>query len=580
VPRDLETICLKCLAKEPGRRYGSAAALALDLRRFVEGRPIQARRVSAAEHAWRWCRRKPAVAGLAAAAFLAMAVGTTVSTAQMIRARRAEGEMRSVLEFVEQQVLAAARPKGQAGGLGPAVTLRKAIDAALPAVAQGFASQPLVEARLRRTLGESYLYLGEPQTAAEQFAASRALYARNRGPDDPETLKSMNGLAASYFYMHRPAEALKLFEETMALRAARLGPEHPDTLSSMNGRATSYLYLGRLAEALKLLEETLALRAARLGPEHPDTLTSMNNLANCYRDLGRHAEARELLEKTLPLMRDKLGPDHPQTIRSLNNLAVSYHNLGRHAEALKLHEETLALRTATLGPDHPDTLASLDGLANSYRALGRWDEALATCERAVALGIDDDDTWNHTAALWARTGDRAGYRGHCRRLLDRSGPTTDPILAERTAKACLLLPLGGPEQDAACDLADRAVALAQDHWVVPWAEATRALAAYRREHFADAVAWADRCLARGPGDWNRELPAHLIRALALSRLGRLDEARAARAKASDLYRTKVANLGDRADRNGWHDQVICEVLRREAEAYFQDRDFPADPFAH
>ena len=164
-------------------------------------------------------------------------------------------------------------------------------------------------------------------------------------------------------------------------------------------------------------------------------------------------------------------------------------------------------------------------------------------------------------------------------MLDRFGPTTDPMIAERTAKACLLLPLAGAEQEAACELADRAVALARDHWVQPWAEATRGLAAYRRAQFADAVAWADRCLARGPGDWNRELPCHLVRAMALSRLGRPDEAGAALARASDLYRTKVASPGGRADGGGWHDQVICEVLRREAEAYFLDRDFPADPFA-
>jgi Flp pilus assembly protein TadD len=124
-------------------------------------------------------------------------------------------------------------------------------------------------------------------------------------------------------------------------------------------------------------------------------------------------------------------------------------------------------------------------------------------------------------------------------MLDRFGPTTDPIIAERTAKACLLLPLGGPEQAAACDLAHRAVAMAQGHWVEPWAEATRGLAAYRRAQFADAVVWADRCLARGPGDWNRELPAHL--ALALSHLGRLDEARAALDRASGLYRRKSRN---------------------------------------
>jgi hypothetical protein len=67
--------------------------------------------------------------------------------------------------------------------------------------------------------------------------------------------------------------------------------------------------------------------------------------------------------------------------------------------------------------------------------------------------------------------------------------------------------------------------------------------------------------------------------MALSRLGRRDEAGAALVRASDLYRAKVASPGGRANVWGWHDRVICEVLRREAEAYFLDRDFPADPFA-
>jgi serine/threonine-protein kinase len=75
VPRDLETICLKCLEKEPARRYATAAAMADDLRRLEEGRPILARPMGWPERSWRWCRRKPAAAGLLAAGVLLVAAG-------------------------------------------------------------------------------------------------------------------------------------------------------------------------------------------------------------------------------------------------------------------------------------------------------------------------------------------------------------------------------------------------------------------------------------------------------------------------------------------------------------------------
>jgi serine/threonine protein kinase/tetratricopeptide (TPR) repeat protein len=422
---ELDWIVMKALEKDRERRYETASALAMDVERYLADEPVQACPPSAWYRLRKFVRRYKGPALAATVVFLALlagAIGTgfglyraekerrlaeknermALASAQTERkakqsAQAREAELEAVLDFVEKRVLAAARPEGHEGGLGHDVTLRRAVEAALPYIDDSFADQPLIEARLRMKIGASFIYLGAPQLAAQQFETAGRLRSNLLGPDHPDTVSSMHSLATSFHDLGRHEDALRLREEVLAARRAQLPPEHPSTLVAMNNVANSYYQLGRHAEALELRERTLALRKAKSGPNHPDTLMAMNNLANSYAAVGRQAEALRLREETLALRRAKLGPDHADTLQSMANLATSYSALGRHPEALALQEETLTLLKKKLGPEHLLTVTVMSALASTYFNLDRHDEAVRLNEEALAKrkalrGVDHPDT--------------------------------------------------------------------------------------------------------------------------------------------------------------------------------------------
>jgi tetratricopeptide (TPR) repeat protein len=417
---ELDWIVMRALEKDRNRRYESASALAADVQRYLSDEPVLACPPSAIYRLRKVARRHRG-AVLAASVILLSLVGGIIGTswglaraetawkAEALRAdaeqqakeeaQKREAEKQAVLEFVEKHVFAAARPVGDPDGLGLGhdVTLRRAVEAALPFVNKDFADQPLIEARLRLSIGKSFLFLGESRTAAEQFESARAIYVKELGPDHADTVTSMYWLASSYVDLGRLVDALKLNEEVLARRKAKLGPDHPETVVSMVNLAANYDELGRPAEALVLYEEVLALQKAKLGADHANTIGSMVNLGVSYGCLARYDDALELLKEALSIAKAKLGPNHRWTLNCMFNLTTTYMNLGRFGEAIKLSKEALTLAEATLGPDHSLTRKTVHKLIESYRRANLPTEALKFFEdglevRKEKFGTDHPST--------------------------------------------------------------------------------------------------------------------------------------------------------------------------------------------
>jgi len=415
---ELDWIVMKALEKDRTRRYETANGFARDIQRYLDGDPVEAGPPSAAYWLRKFARKHRGAFMTAGTFSVVLLAATAVSSLLAFRASRAEhaakkalsqvrdeqqrtqaalgrateeeqkavksaAESRAVLDFFEENVLAATRPEGEEGGLGREVTIRKAVDAAEPKIAEAFREQPRVEASIRRALGETYYHLGEPGLAIAQQQRSLELRRAALGPDHPHTLDSMNSLAVACIRADQLGRAISLLEDVLKTQRAILGENHRDTFTSMNNLAAAFEYAGQLEHAISLHEQVLKAWRAKLGENHSGTLTSMSNLAAAYSGAGENDRAVSLFEKVLKTRRVTQGENHPDTLFTLNNLAVACYRAGQLDRAISLHEQALKARRAILGDDHPETLLEMNNLASAYYTSGQFDRAISLYEQAI-----------------------------------------------------------------------------------------------------------------------------------------------------------------------------------------------------
>jgi serine/threonine protein kinase len=393
---DLDWITMKALEKDPSRRYATASELSADTGRYLSHEPVLARPASATYRARKYVRRHPVGVTVAAGLVLLLAGFAGTQAFQLRRIMRERDRANRVTEFMEGMF----KVSDPSEARGNSITAREILDKESKEIDTGLIQDPELQAEMMHVMGDVYKGLGLFPRAQQLFERSSDIRRRVLGPNNAETLRSIDDLAWILNQEGHAAEAEKLQRQTVDVRRRVFGLQNPDTLTSMKNLAWTLDREGQYAEAEKLEREALDIRRHVLKTDDRETVATMNNLAATLGHEGHYEEAEKLKRATLDIRRRVLGPEHPETLTAMNNLAFTLQQEGRYPEAEKLQRETLSIQRRILGPEHPDTLRSMNNLAST---LAREDqvteaeqlqrEALATKQRV--LGPEHQDT------LWA-----------------------------------------------------------------------------------------------------------------------------------------------------------------------------------
>jgi serine/threonine protein kinase/predicted Zn-dependent protease len=380
IPKELEIIVLKAMEKNPTDRYATAQEMADDLRRYLEVKPIRARRPGwiARLQKWSW-RHRAVVSATIGSTMLVLTVASgfiawqwRVAEKGRIRAEQAEKKAQAINDFLLKDLIGAADPHE---AQGQKLTVEEVLDKAATRVQSAFPDQPELEASVRMTIGSTYLQLGLYKKAEPQLRRALELRQQHLGNEHPDTLQSVNELGAMLGGAGRWQEAEPLLREGLSAARPNLGVEHPTTLELLHNHAWVLANLGRVSEAAGLDRECLSIRRRVLGPENEETLATMRNLADHLAWDNKWVEAESVARESLRIASGAFPAKHPAILVAREGLVFVLFQEGKAREMESLARENLTVATLVWGPNHPRTWHCANGLALAQYQLGNLEKA-------------------------------------------------------------------------------------------------------------------------------------------------------------------------------------------------------------
>lgn len=342
---DLDAITLRALEKEPTARYASVEQLAADLRRHLDGLPVEARQGNLAYRVGKYVRRNRLRLS-AAAVILALSLTFTAVLARQLTRIEAQRQRAEGLSQFTVDLLRAAEPDGA----GEQLSVHDLVDLVRKQLEMGLEDQPEARSRLLLTLGQVYHRLGDFSAARSAQEEAIDILRREVDPNHPDIAVVSNDLAVVAYSRGEYERAETHFRQAIDLRE-RLGTDE-DLHKPRNNLAAILVLRGQLDEAEEIYRQTLAQRWDTLGPRHANIAVSLQHLATVHYLRGELDAAERLLGQSLEIRIENHGRQSASAATALAGLGRVAHARGDLDTAEAFYLEALRHRLERLAPDH------------------------------------------------------------------------------------------------------------------------------------------------------------------------------------------------------------------------------------